>query len=319
MPRESTVRPLAAAFLLAQVCSACGDAPAPRYAGSSGAGGRSGAGPEATGGAAVAGNGGAGPTGSAREICDGSSGLRFAASIPWNGDVEIATGLLYEHGVAYVMVDGLCQFAVWSKAKAVSPEGVWSSARVGTLDAATEAELAAGFDYDAWPKMAGSHGPDERLSDAPTLIVFDGERRLTCDKPCSKTAPKLDAALENMQSWVQRLRERGADADGPVRLRVFDLENLLGDERGAWPLASPVTDYVVDGGDAMAITGPAHVISGADAGLLRAQRTPLSERFFSDSAAGVEHEDPARMYGYAFRDVVPFEDADGRIPGFDGE
>jgi hypothetical protein len=285
--------------------------------GGAGTGTEGGAGTGTEGGAGTGTEGGAGTAG--RRACDGSADLRFAAAIPWNGGVPEAVGVLYELGVAYVFVTGQCKYVTWNNDPRVTSHGDWSAARAGSLSASLEQQLMDDFDYASWPEKSGAFGPDYSIADAPSLLLFDGSTRLACHKPCEMSAPKLSRALEGMTNWTKQLYGLGQDLDGEMRFRAFEVARPPRLELGAWPLTQSPQSVVSPNTQLMKVYGPAVLISEAvDLGVLRGSRAGLAARQIF-SAAFVEHSDPARAYAIAFRDVLPFEDGEGRIPGFNLE
>lgn len=251
----------------------------------------------------------------ARRICDGSSNLRFAAAMPWNGPVQEGMGLLYELGVKYIFVTGQCEYVTWNKDSTVTLYGGWSAARRGVLSAQLEQQLNDDFDYSSWPQKPGNFGPDSRIADAPSLLLFDGTTRLACHKPCDVSAPKFNQALEGLSDWTKRLYDSGADVMGPMRFRAFEVDRHRGVELLAWPLGASPESVLSE--QVTRIHGPATLLTDStDLSVLRAARANLAARTIS-SAAYAEHADSSLSYAFAFRDVLPFEDADGKVPGFD--
>jgi hypothetical protein len=247
-------------------------------------------------------------------ICDGSSGLRFAAIIPWGGPVEYATGVLYERGAAYILIDGQCEYTVWAINPMDPAPGCWSAARRGVMEAGTEAEIAEAFAYSTWAAMDGWHGPDYGgMYDVPFLLLSDGEHGVACQSPCEVSAPAIAAALQVMLEWMDRLYEAGEDLDGPLRLRVFESEYQLGNELVEWPLVRPPSEYL-SAEHPTVLSGPAAIIDDPDEASLRALRTALFARVEPSSPAQSAHVVTTMSYLYAFRDVIRFENADGEIP-----
>lgn len=288
--------------------------------GGSNIGGRSGASSQSGSGGTAAHAGGpsaptagAGGTNTGRRICDGTTGLRFAASVPWNGPLQDGMGLLFEIGVMYILVSGECQYSTWGSAD--SALGDWAPMRTGTLSEASERELSESFEYSRWPQMQDSYGPDVIIRDAPSLIVSDGRYRIACHKPCAIEAPILNRALEEMSVWVDRLYDTGQDASGNIRLRVFELERYPGVELVPWNLSQPPRLMLNSETLLQRLRGPATIIEGrADLDALREARLKIAKMVVPGPAL-TQHEDENLAYGFAFRDQVEFEDENGAISG----
>lgn len=233
--------------------------------------------------------------------------------------MEYGTGVFYGPGVLFIVVSGQCEFYVWDKDPAITPFGVWSAFRHGTLGAATAAELAEDFYYADWEALEGVYGPDDpSVRDYSTLHLFDGEHRVGCRYACKESAPEVDLPYDGMLSWVSRLYELGEEATGALRMTVYEAEDFLMVPLDEWPLATPASELVErEQADPDSIYGPGITIDDPDdAAALRSLRESLFQRAAPAAPAQAEHPDPQLQYLFAFRDITPFEDSDGRIPGF---
>lgn len=265
-----------------------------------------------------------------RAICDGSSALRFGAAIPLtHGQAPYASGLFWELGLTYILINGRCEYVTWSKDPATGA-GTWAPVRTGVLDKAAAGELAEAFSYSEWAALQGFHQPsagETMARGTARLFLFDGEHHVVCQTPCAAAAPRVQQAAERMNTWVKRLYAEGEDLDGPVRLRVFEVDASRM-PRVQWPLTRPVATFVTphnplcaSGGsypDCPTNTyGSAHRIDDADElAALRSLRPGLAGRAdYAAEAGNVPHENPTREYRFAFRDVTPFENDDGQVPG----
>ena len=222
-----------------------------------------------------------------------------------------AMDVMTELGSMYLLVDGHCGFFAWNKDRQMNPDGLWSAAREGVLDEGTEAELATAFAYDSWPDQVGVHGPDHPgFSDTPRLLLFDGETRVECRKPCDVSAPELNTALENLNDWIGRIYAQGHDLAGPIRFEENELPSRVPlQPTVAWPLSEAPETLV-----------GIHKIDGVEDGRrLRQLRAELGARTSPTIPALVDRPDSDGQYEFCFRDILPFEDENGRIPGLAGD
>jgi hypothetical protein len=266
--------------------------------------------------------GSSGAGGTLEGLCNGSPNVRFAAAIPWRGHVQAGTGVLWELGLAYLLVNGRCEYATWTKDPTISGLGQWAPIRGGVLGDSDARELAMDFHHEHWSEVSGTvYGPDEAVYDGPKLVLFDGSNRIVCNVPCDLSAPALGDAvssLEALNRWIGRLYDGGTDLDGNIRLRVFEVEYSGIGQSIQWPLEQPPGEYVSDSAHLLDIWGPAQNIhEQGDRSALRASRSVARSLGYGTSPAMAAHPDPAKIYIYAFRDVTPFEDVNGRLMGYD--
>lgn len=288
-------------------------APGTVAAGRAGADGSGGA---SQGGAPEGGSGGA-PAPSA--ICDGSSGLRFAAVMLWNDTSMMYDGVNSELGVVYLYIDGRCRYFAWEDSETTL--GQWAPTRSGVLDAATVTELERDFSYTAWPDLEGGYWGEGATIAFPSIRLSDGVHRIECLQPCENGPPsEIVQAAAAFRHWHTRLYAAGEDMDGPIRLRVFDSPDNEAIPTQAWPLSRQPEEYAEPPGTSASLKyGPAPRITDAtELAALRALRVELAARESPTEAARVL-SDTMGLMAYGFRDVIPLETEDGYVPGFSNE
>lgn len=273
-------------------------------------------------------NGPAAPAKEQRVICDGSDDLRFALVSPVR-TAENFQGVALELGSNYILVSGKCEYAMWLQGEPryenLGPATIWTPTRVGVLSSETAAELADAFFYEQWGEHAGREYGRDPLSPTPSLVLYDGEARVTCASCKAAPEPLASIAWEatTHASWIRRLHADGQDATGPLRLRVFENEtagtptdNPESEELWVeWPLDAPPESYATDELLPWEIYGPAHVINDpSQTEALRGLRPSLLDEDHAPPKSAATRSTDGRRFDFAFRDVVPFEDERGRIP-----
>lgn len=259
----------------------------------------------ATEGPATNGTGGEGNVPAQREICDGSDDLRFAVSAGTTGGLVDGQGVALELGLEYILVSGRCEFFVWDRTP------VWKSLRRGTLSEADSRELARDFEYETWPSNRG-------FSDSSLYRFYGGQGDTSCAERCDGSAPpEIAPLIEHVSPWVKRLQAEGVDADGAIRLRIFEGENVGPEPDWVdWPLADAPDAYLDPSVEPWHLHGAAHLVTDAtELSLLRALRPALSAGTPPEEVAQVKGNSDGRRFYFVFRDVTPFEDASGQIPG----
>ncbi len=255
------------------------------------------------------------------QICDGSTGIRFAFSnISPGARLTEGHALLEENGTAFFVVDGQCHFASNTAA-----EG-WVDYHTGVLSPSAAADLARDAQYGTWA-ATGNHLWRGSAQDASTMSFSDGTTSLGIAGYFSTDGlPELPAALWTWQDETfASIAADGQPATGDVRYRLFTREFFdVKYPTAAWPLAAdPAT--LAEGTDALAANdyGKGHLATGADAAALRALRRqyvqahpggfPTVLDFIPIGAAG---GNTVPQYLLFVRDATPFESAsDGLIPG----
>ncbi len=243
-----------------------------------------------------------------RSPCDGSAAIRLAISTQWNGPPVEGQGVALEHGAGYLFVTGKCEYAAYDYGP------VWRPVRGGTLSASDALALAEALHYAEWPAYDTRNlGPDDAPRDASSTLFSNGAERFGCFWTCDVAqgpGPIEIAASE----WLEDLYSRGEDFTGPLRLRVFEADPVVAGPFLEWPLATSLGDLAQPPGGIAEIEGPATLIDDPDdAATLRALRGQLSAGNPPAEVAFAKEGDTP--YLFVFRDVLPWENESGALPG----
>jgi hypothetical protein len=259
-----------------------------------------------------------------RELCDGSKGIRFYwQMLPNASRHNPGADVLDYNGYVYLIVTGTCEY--WTYL------GDINVTTHGTLSAEQAAQLAADVHYDAWPRLAGVHGPSEFQGyDIGSESVTDGSATVICAACSDAVAPEIRAIFDGAWLWQKTLRTQGAALTGPLRVSVVDVGQAPWDmyyHPIGWPLATPLATlrYVFDNGGDRPKTNWGVLLSDAgDVATLRELRSRYlkqeQDRWgygggIPVNAPSVESDAIRPEFGYTlmFRDVMPLEDEQGVI------
>ncbi len=274
-----------------------------------------------SGGGAGSGALGGAPSDEAR-ICDGSSSLRFAWQrlSPYAADFD---GVQLELGLTLLLVDGHCEFTVWSVGEpwleSYGRATAWGPVRTGKLDPREAERLAEDFSWRQWSDHAGQYYGRDVLPQ-PELALLGPKGAIYCTACVNAPEPIGSIARDVflIADWLQGLYALGRDLDGPVRLRVFQpsWEGEPAPFSAAWPLHVPPETLVLEGLDRSDLHGQAQIIASArETKALRMLRTELLGEPDALALRFATQVD-GNTYDFVFRDVLPFE-VDGFIPELD--
>ncbi len=253
-------------------------------------------------------------------ICDGSDALRFAATQFESG--LVLHDLVWDIGTFYLYIDGQCRYWAFDP-ESNPPVG---NTYLGTLTPDQEVELARAFSYPCLDELAGYYAvPGD---DVPSRLFSDGVNTVHCLGSCVGNPPEvapsdvraLDDAL--MDVWMPALQEAGTPDTGPMRVAVIYDPGLEEPSICAepWPFSWPPTELALAYGEDYPGTPGTVVDDQATVDLIRElQRHYLEDVPSSDGCNLVlrwgellfEYE--GVEYVLVARNVVPFEDDDGRM------
>jgi hypothetical protein len=238
--------------------------------------------------------------GSAANLCDGSTALRFAMH-NGGGNLSGLPPFLGELGWSLLLIDGQCRYYAMT-----APDREIRTGTLGEVDAQSfSQELSLG----AWQGLPLPQGcPDAGVQ---TFAFGPDRTSVSCEStPLSQAGDR----------WLQRLYQAGTPVEGPVRYWLTEPSNEQ------WPESNPdaALPYPFSGplGAVGEPYGPATVIIASnadDAATLRALRAEYQAKppftlapqysipvVFNASKGGPE------FYDLSLRDTVPFE-VDGAL------
>jgi hypothetical protein len=229
----------------------------------------------------------------ARELCDGSSRLRFAFS--GGGGLPSGTVLRAELGKRFIFVDGKCHY--W-----ISDSGHVDSldTRQGQLSSPEYTSLVRRSQYKSWPAMAASPPdcqPSPPVSDGDSYGMRDGTYAFGWLR-CENELPYVFTTfVPGLFELADSLYLHGLPMDGPVKIQLMP----AGESAVAgfdWPLAR----------DPGMLLGATVVFDNlAEA---RALRSIMSAyRATGDSFMPSVRAADGTVYYMDLRDVLPFESA----------
>lgn len=247
----------------------------------------------------------------AREICDGSSGLRFAMLM--RGEENVAGGeeVVDQNGAAFLHVDGTCRF--WAK-----PIGLYEETRTGTLEEEQAGALAETFSYAIWPSLEGRYLNPDAIG-ATWWIFHDSEIGFGCYAGCPGAPAEVLAAYEAFHPEIGSAWDSGESMTGPLRVLVVPIgyvgEANVGpfiDIAIPWPFKVPpeeVSPWMENDSEP------------PEGGYLETDEEVVTT--LREARAGKDYDYPCclavgpvedRYFTLHLRDVLPFEDENGRVP-----
>lgn len=241
-----------------------------------------------------------------RQICQGTESLMAAVQVV-GGHLSSEDILWVENGHAFFLIDGTCRYAVKTHGQ--------REVRTGVLTPEEEEALAVKLGYRAWASFEGDWSADFGAPDAGALQVWDHLFLASCTAGCRGSAPvelrELSVGLSDFLApyWEQGTPFRGES----LRLVVVEYSRTA-HEPYAWPLSTPVTEFMLPEGQYLDI-GSSFEVSGADAAALRElqadflARTPEIER---DRPIPILTEDGLHV-GLQLRESLPWEDHAGMV------
>jgi hypothetical protein len=243
-------------------------------------------------------------------LCDGSSTVTFAAAqvdAGQNPAFHSAWGFQYSW---LVIVDGLCNF--W-----IQGGSAGAAVKTGSLDAPARQLLATELSLGAWHSLSGEQEPG--VADQGVLSLVDGSGdHISCPFVGCQNA-EVREIVQFAAGLPDLLNDDGAIA---VDAGILSIRTLTPGQ-GAQPLALPVeldAQVLADYTSARSGTGDYRLIDiSASASLewLRQQRDAfLHGPFGNPDFDRVVSTSDGETWAIAFRERVPFEDEEGRLPFF---
>jgi hypothetical protein len=253
---------------------------------------------------------------SVEELCDGSNAVRFAyQQAEGQGQLSEGTGLLFENGSSFMLVNGSCEF--WVGVGVSSFEDY----HMGILDHTQARGLIEATRLGEW-RGVNDLIFDGTAFDAGTMRFWDGESWVALSAyETPGDAPDVVRALWSFRSnSLLSFWESGKPVDGPVRYRVFERDGIAV-PTATWPLETPI-DLVTEDALALAINdfGKGRLV-GDEAELAKLRE--LRRSYATERPYGFP-----QTYGYLpigdgslskpshwlfVRDTTPFEGDDGLI------
>jgi hypothetical protein len=280
---------------------ACSSAPASR----------DGAGSDAGTDGGVADTGTTSDTGS-QPLCDGMPHLRlWALILPGN---ELRGSLVrVENGSPMLSVDGTCAYWIgggWYE----DPLSRDRPFRTGTLSAAEVSAIESGLPLDDLSPLGDCPPPPPGLFDVGTRSI----RTATPTASCMTNGTRFDPAWATLEALARTLWDRGTPLDGALHVSAASGGGQARPPAYAWPLASPLSGFVLADADLTKI-GVSHLVDDPDAA--RSLRG-LRDQYLSDRDAqpglyvnwdGLTATDASGTAFVYMRDAIPYEDAQGLL------
>jgi hypothetical protein len=260
---------------------------------------------------------GTGDVGAVRQpLCDGVRHLRVAMAYVGGGPGAPGSTVRSENGYSLFAVDGTCTYWIaggWTDA----PSGKDFPVRTGMLS-----DVDARVLDDSLPRgddgaLGGGCSPG-LASDAPDRVI----RTETMPDPCGQIPLSSAALIQFEAAWTTlrtiggRLWEDGTSMADALHVSAVAASAGARPTVYAWPLALPLSGFVIDSSDRYKSGVSRLVDDPAAATQLRA----LRDRFLSDQAAlpagsgsdllATDQSTTAFVY---MRDAIPYEDARGLL------
>lgn len=271
-------------------------------------------------------------------ICDGSPGLRFAATVAIDpAAIAVGSHVLYDLGIHWVYIDGQCHY--WAHVNNL-PGDDWRPVREGTLSGDEVAAIEARFHFGEWKALRGGWGVPSGVIHLSVDSFYNDQTLVQClnccgDAPSDKRAEfakVCDMSLARFE-LVQQLYDAGADVtSGPMRLMVYP--GVYPDEDPSeertpanvkafdWPLSQSLDSFALPKnqigpsssltfGDAQLIADEAGVAALREARhkYLSGELGPTFSNLMVTSEPGSE-----KRYVIYFRDAIPLENERGLVP-----
>lgn len=179
---------------------------------------------------------------SVAELCNGSSDIRFAyQQVVDAGLLLEGTGLLFENGASFMVVNGRCEY--WTLPGAAA----FDDYRTGTLDETQARQLIESTRLGEWE---GANGLvwDRTVPDAGVLKFSDGQSWVAVSShEFEGEGPELARALWNFRKdALPAIQQSSRPVEGPVRYRVFQRESAGEVPTAVWPLSVPLDTVTED-------------------------------------------------------------------------
>lgn len=251
------------------------------------------------------------------DVCDGSTGLRFAHQVIGGGQVQLGNAPVVQNGHFFVFVTGACDFFVYGRYGGLGTPMV--PVRSGRLTEDQVADLERISAVSTWcthESIVGRFdGPDVVFWSRQAKVVL----RSTPFAKDSSDAAGLIGLSKSIQNWAANLYREGQDLDGPIRLVA--IQYPLGPAESStkaripWPLALSIDAVASDhNGPPLEVA----VLVEKDTGLrvLREARAKATDPTFQETK-GISNDllvdKNPYTYRIHFRDVLPFEDETGFV------
>lgn len=245
-------------------------------------------------------------------LCDGQQHLRLWVLVETGGQQAPGSRVRSENGSPVITIDGTCSYWVgggWSE-DALRPDRPFHT---GKLDNADVTAIEDALPLSNIAALADCPGTPGGLSDYDTREIRTEATTVTCP---GTVGARFDAAWSTVQNIANRLWENGAPMDGAIHVSAVGASAGAPRPTYAWPIASPLSSFVLADADRNKI-GVSLLVSDADSAR---QLRALRDQYLADKTAqpglygnGLNATDQIATAVVYMRDAIPYEDAQGLL------